>query len=148
MQIMSARLMTTESSSLAVEAARLRKGKSAQALADKTSQLCPFCGRASHPRADSPARRASCNFCRKTNHFEAVGLKKKSRHRNHRNLRKLQPTPSSYTLWLRSVKTRSSSTCSSMATHFRSKWTPARKFQSCPAHFLVSLPSSRSQRAS
>ncbi|XP_049272437.1 uncharacterized protein LOC125758830 [Rhipicephalus sanguineus] len=67
---------SAEASSFAVDAARLRKGK--QAPADKTTQqLCPFCGRASHPRADCPARSASCNFCRKSGHFESVCRKKK-----------------------------------------------------------------------
>ncbi|KAH7965799.1 hypothetical protein HPB49_011195 [Dermacentor silvarum] len=64
------------SSSLAVDAARLRKGKPAPA--DKaTKQLGPFRGRASHPPADCPARRAPCNFCRKSGHFENVCLENK-----------------------------------------------------------------------
>ncbi|KAL1440271.1 hypothetical protein MTO96_001211 [Rhipicephalus appendiculatus] len=40
-------------------------------------QLCPFCGRASHPRTDCPARTASCYSCRKRGHFENVCCKKR-----------------------------------------------------------------------
>ncbi|XP_037503094.1 uncharacterized protein LOC119377867 [Rhipicephalus sanguineus] len=67
---------SVEASSFAVDAACLRKGK--QAPADKTTQqLCPFCGRASHPRVDCSARSVSCNFCRKSSHFEKVCREKK-----------------------------------------------------------------------
>ncbi|XP_049516893.1 uncharacterized protein LOC125942675 [Dermacentor silvarum] len=64
------------SSSLAIDGARLRKCKPAPAN-KTTQQLCSFCGRASQPHADCPARRASCSICRKSGHFENVCLRKK-----------------------------------------------------------------------
>ncbi|XP_049514083.1 uncharacterized protein LOC125941160 [Dermacentor silvarum] len=96
---------SADSSTLAINAARvrtnvarIRKEKAASASPDRTTQqLCPFCGRTSHPRADCPARRASCNFCRKSGHFENVCLKKK------RGSRKRTPKPSASSIELHAV---------------------------------------------
>ncbi|XP_037579458.1 uncharacterized protein K02A2.6-like [Dermacentor silvarum] len=96
---------SADSSTLAIDAARVRtnvarvrKEKPASASPDRTTQqLCPFCGRTSHPCADCPARRASCNFCRKRGHFENVCLKKK------RGSRKRTPKPSASSIELHAV---------------------------------------------
>ncbi|XP_049517017.1 uncharacterized protein LOC125942820 [Dermacentor silvarum] len=96
---------SADSSTLAIDTARVRtnvarvrKEKPVSASPDRTTQqLCPFGGRTSHPRADCPARRASCNFCRKSGHFENVCLKKK------RGSRKRTPKPSASSIELHAV---------------------------------------------
>lgn len=91
---------SADSSPLAVDATCLRKARPMTATSAPThmpNKLCLFCGRASLPHTDCPARHASCNFCHKSCHFEGVCLKKK------RVGKKLSPKPSACSIELHAV---------------------------------------------